>query len=266
MTDETSTNTKESGDSSQSDSAKKKSLIIRVIVILGLIYFGVTEFILKEPEQAPPPKAIAKSKNKPKKNNAGKPGEAKTPDAKTDLAKADNKIEEIKAPEATQDANPPVENINIVKKQEEVVAQTPAAELPPIPEKEIDKKIDQLIEKENTPVKTREKKYEPIKEEMADKKKEDVNLVDKIVAEDKYTEPPTLEFSGRGLVYSCKEKFWACTNKTNYVQCNKNMKWNAANGKPTECATVNIYTSNDDCTTVQRYNISTNQPTPFCKQ
>jgi hypothetical protein len=267
MTDKTSPNIKlDSGpvESQPSDSSKKKSLIIRVIVILGLVYFGVTEFILKEPEAPPAPKTVAKPRNRPKKMPI-KTEEAKVADAA--------KVEEIKVPDVKLDIIKkedtlvtPVENINISKKQEEVAVIQPSEDLPPIAGKDIDKKIDLLIEKENKPEKVQVKKYEPIKEEVSDLKKPEVNLLDKIVQDEKYVDPPTLEFAGRGLVYNCKEKFWACTNKTSYVQCNKNMKWNSANGKPIECATINIYTTNDDCTIVQKYNISTNQPTAFCKQ
>jgi hypothetical protein len=266
MTDKTSTNIKldsGAGESKQSDSAKKKSLIIRGIIISGLLYYGVTEFILNEPEAPPAPKVVAKPKNRPKKTPI-KTEEAKVVDAA--------KVEEIKVPEVkTESAKKeetvvtPVENINIIKKHEEVAVAQTIDDLPPIADKEVDKKIDQLIEKENKPVKVQAKKYDPIKEEMGEKKITEVNLLDKIVQDEKYVDPPTLEFAGRGLVYNCKEKFWACTNKTSYVQCSKNMKWNAANGKPIECATINIYTSNDDCTIVQKYNISTNQPTSFCK-
>lgn len=260
MTDESSTNKKSDKDTSEDDeakvdaksadakdddaaaAAKKRSLIIRGVVIAGLAYYGVTEFILKE-ERPPPPPVAAKTKPK---DIEKKPDEQKPA---TEIAKQ-------------EELQPPVENINVAQKQEEVVI--PAASLTevviPVAEKEMDKKIDQLIENEVI--------HEPVKTARSgerQERKEEVNLADKIVIEDKYVEPPTFEYLGRGLVYNCKEKFWACLNKLSYIQCNKNMKWNSTNNKPIECAVVNVYNSNDDCETVQRYNVSTGQPTPFCK-
>jgi hypothetical protein len=43
------------------------------------------------------------------------------------------------------------------------------------------------------------------------------------------------------------------------------MKWNRANGKAIECAVANVYLSDEDCETVQKFNVSTAQPTTFCK-
>ena len=265
MTENTSTNTNADAEA-VSPSAKRNSLIIRGVVILGLVYFGVTEFILKEPEEVSIPEVKVKPK-RIKKNIIAQEAQ-KTEETNIEQApaqeptSAEAKVDDpkIEVPNK-EDLNPPVESINIAKKQDEMGAQAPINEMPaPLAEKEVDKHIDQLIEKENR----YETKSQPAMEGEIFEKKE-VNLLDKIVADDKYTEPPTLDFGGRGLVYNCKEKFWACTNKISYIQCNKNMKWNTANNKPSECATINVYTSDEDCSTVQKYNVSTNQPTEFCK-
>lgn len=276
MTEESETNTKSEDATSDEEvksvdakgdedpAAKKRSLIIRGVVIAGLAYYGVTEFILKEEPPPAPPVAQVKPKQIEKKVE-----EQKQPDAKVDAvqptdlpqpdAKATNELTK------QEDIQPPVENINVAKKQEEAIAppaNIPEVAAPPAGEKELDNKIDQLIAEEVKP--------EPVKSarsgERQERTHEEVNLADKIVVEDKYVEPPSFEYLGRGLVYNCKEKFWACINKPSYIQCNKNMKWNSANNKPIECAVANVYNSNDDCEIVQKYNVSTAQPTPFCKQ
>jgi len=95
--------------------------------------------------------------------------------------------------------------------------------------------------------------------------KKETKLEDKIVADDVYTPPPVYDQLGRGLVYNCKEKHWACVEKSAYVLCNKNMLWNKSKGKPAECSVQNVYNSDADCNTVQKYNISTSKPTPFCQ-
>ena len=100
--------------------------------------------------------------------------------------------------------------------------------------------------------------------EQAGETKKSPNLADKIVADDVYTPPPAYDQLGRGLVYNCKEKFWACIDRTAYINCNKNMKYNKAHGKTAECTVQNVYNSDEDCNTVQKYNVSTNKPTTFC--
>ena len=36
---------------------------------------------------------------------------------------------------------------------------------------------------------------------------------------------------GRGLVYNCRSKFWACLNKKEYLNCRGNLKWSKLNQK-----------------------------------
>ncbi len=83
--------------------------------------------------------------------------------------------------------------------------------------------------------------------------------------EQEYVAPPTYEELGRGLVYNCKGKHWACINKDAYFKCRDNLKWNTAHSKPIECSTVNVYATNEDCELIQIHNINTREKTDFCK-
>lgn len=258
----------------------KKSLIIRVVIVLGLAYYGVTEFILKEEPPPPPPVAKAKPKLKfpPKKKADENVAEAKKDEAKKSEGKPEEKKEEpkkeaeVKINPPKEEAPPAVENISITKKEEENLPGTIVIEPPPVAEKDIDKKIDQLIDKEEgkeikpAVIKPKERKSKEIKTAEKKEEKEAVDMKDKIVGDDIYTEPPPYDLLGRGLVYNCREKYWACTSKSAYIMCNKNMKWNQAHGKPAECVVKNVYASDEDCEAVQKYNISTNESTGFCKQ
>ena len=87
-------------------------------------------------------------------------------------------------------------------------------------------------------------------------------IVDDVAVE---TAPPPYDQLGRGLVYNCKDKYWACVDKPAYVTCNKNMKWNKSKGNSAECVVQAIYGSDDDCAKVQKYNVSTSQATTFCQ-
>ena len=121
-------------------------------------------------------------------------------------------------------------------------------------EPQLDKNMDSLIES----VDGKDKKPDA----SAAKKS---SMEDKIVADDIYTSPPAYDQLGRGLVYNCKDKYWSCVDKLSYVACNKNMKWNKDHTKPAECFIQNVYNSDDDCSAVQKYNVSSNKDTAFCR-
>lgn len=267
---------------SAEDKKKKQiSMIIRVVVVLALGYLAATEFIFKpEPENNELPAVTVKRKPR-KKPEEVKPAEATAEAAKPadPVAQAEPQpaaevpvVTETTTPEITPDSpldfpkeevkpevKAPAENINIADKpiDETPIVQTQPAETAPQTGEvkngtgEVEKSLDSLIEnmeagtKEEAPKKSR--------------------LEDKIVADDVYTPPPAYDQLGRGLVYNCKEKFWACLDKGAYVACNKNMKWNKAHNKAAECAVQSVYNSDEDCNTVQKYNVSTNVPTPFCQ-
>lgn len=284
---------------SAEDKKKKQiSMIIRVVVVLALGYLAATEFIFKpEPENNELP--VVNVKRKPRK----KPEEAKPGDATADAAKPadpaaqggqaapagetppaqaqpateapavtetaveispesslDLPKEEVKAEVKAPEEKPPVENINIADKpiDETPIIQTPPAETAPQTGEvkngtgQVEKSLDALIENMDAGT-------------SMDETPKKSKLEEKIVADDVYTPPPAYDQLGRGLVYNCKEKFWACLDKNAYVACNKNMKWNKAHNKAAECAVQSVYNSDEDCNTVQKYNVSTNVPTTFCQ-
>ena len=80
-----------------------------------------------------------------------------------------------------------------------------------------------------------------------------------------YIAPPNYERRGRGLVYNCAGKHWACVDKFSYFQCRENQVWNERNQKPHECMTKNVYASGKDCITVQTHSINTAADTSFCE-
>jgi hypothetical protein len=78
-------------------------------------------------------------------------------------------------------------------------------------------------------------------------------------------EPPVYTESGRGLVYNCAGRHWACVNKDSFLKCRGNMMWNKQSRKLPECVTRNVYRSSKDCYTIQTHNINTVKNTGFCK-
>ena len=274
------------------------STLIRVVVIIGLGYLAVDQFILKSDQQ---PNTIPTAQLKPKKNrnknsssDSSEGKQKSVNDFKNEKSIETASVEKKElAPEIAHEnskvdstppptkAEAPVENITIAEKKAEVpevpVEEKPQEKseiqsTPPMSktkEAEIDKNIDKMIDtldkKENN---------KPIPEDKETGKvllSEDTTthqapkLEDKIVADDNYTAPPAYDQLGRGLVYNCKDKYWACVEKASYVICNKNMKWNQSHNKPTECSVQNVYNSTEDCSAIQKFNVSTNKETGFCK-
>ncbi|MCY4524891.1 MAG: hypothetical protein OXB84_09135, partial [Halobacteriovoraceae bacterium] len=80
-----------------------------------------------------------------------------------------------------------------------------------------------------------------------------------------YITPPSYEKVGRGLVYNCKGKHWACVDRPSYFRCKKNHAWIKKHNRPIECVTVNAYANIKDCQTIQKYNINMVVPVNFCE-
>lgn len=274
-----------SGEAGPSDDALKKKkrigMLIRVLFVLCAGYLAFDYFLAHDDSQTEFVAALSKKPKKrkitPLKNKDSTIAEVKKeevkPVEKPSEAPAENPIAEKSETKPTE-STPPIENINIADKkveetnptkpEEKAIDDVPIINTPNEqivktgeikPSEQVDKTLDHLIDSVD--------KVEKVSEATPPKKV--LKLEDKIVADDVYTEAPAYDQLGRGLVYNCKEKFWACIDKTAYISCNKNMKWNKAHGKPVECAVVNVYNSEEDCTVVQKYNISTSQPVSFCQ-
>lgn len=171
-------------------------------------------------------------------------------------------------PGVEQNVTPaPVENVNITNEK--------SSETAPLKTKETEDKVDKEVSKtpEEKSGEQVEKSIDSLIDQIdgkeqpgqAETAKNEKKLEDKIVAENVEVPAPLYDQLGRGLVYNCKEKHWACVDKDSYIGCNKNMKWNKSQGKPNECVTINVYATDDDCSIVQKYNVSTGVSTAFCE-
>lgn len=246
----------EEAPASEEDKKKKQmSMIIRVVVILILGYLTVDEFVLKKPAE---PTVDELLKAAPKKKRVSK--KVEPPQEK----KEESPITTQEPPkeEVAQSEAAPIENVNVLEKTEETQAppaQEEVVESKPV-ETSVDQKLDELVQQPGIG------QAEEIKVPSAEVEKKEESMASKIV-DDNVTEtpPPQYDQVGRGLVYNCKDKYWACVDKPSYVTCNKNMKWNKSKGNASECVIQAIYSSDDDCAKVQKYNVSTSQTTEFCQ-
>ena len=81
-----------------------------------------------------------------------------------------------------------------------------------------------------------------------------------------YVEPPDYLTRGRGLVYNCKGKHWACVDKEDYFRCKDNETWLKKNNKKTECHVLNVYSSSNDCKIMQLHKIHSLEKITFCSK
>ena len=111
----------------------------------------------------------------------------------------------------------------------------------------VSEETTQVSDPEVKPVPEKEERPKPIEKESFE-----------------YVSPPDFLKFGRGLVYNCKGKHWACVNKDSFIQCRQNQKhFENLNQKP-ECYPKNVYSNEVDCRTVQIHYINTNEKTDFC--
>lgn len=284
---ETDSNESPSPDSSSEEEKKKKtkSMIIKVIIILGLGYFALDEFVLKGMQQESETEIVAQE---PKKVDEVVATTEETPPTDTTVSSEGTPpAEQVTEPVAEASSTtsepvvsevPPIENINVLEKTEETTSTVPVAQVEEEPavrpeeqvisetrmgESSVDQKLDQLVD--NVEQTASSNPIEEIKIPSSDEVVSAPSMASKIVEGVVETPPPAYDQIGRGLVYNCKDKFWACLDKPAYVTCNKNQKWNKSKGNSAECAVADIYSSDEDCAKIQKYNVSTNASTAFCQ-
>ena len=98
-----------------------------------------------------------------------------------------------------------------------------------------------------------------------------LDLENKVKTESKakkteYTNAPDYEYRGRGLVYNCTGKHWACVDGPSYKSCEDNYSSVKHLKKKIECYPFNVYQTVNGCVGIQNRMISSNAKTEFCKE
>jgi hypothetical protein len=230
-----------------------------------VVYFALDELVLKKEDKAVPKQIKTTKVEKTKK--------------------APTKKKEIIAKEIPKKSEAVERPVEKEKQEQEKAKEIKAAEKVESPSKTVEKRVEKPQEPVKPPLPSEEVVKEEVKpvldiqgdvgesESVKEIPDDTVTVVEDKVGEEQKTEeerfdyvsPPDYLKFGRGLVYNCKGKHWACVDKESFFICRKNQKHFNKMGKPTECFSKSVYSSNLDCRTVQVHFINTNEKTDFCK-
>lgn len=238
---------------------EKKSKLIKSVLIGGILLYVATEILFptgKEKIQTPQVEKIVKkdkSKKLPKKIENSAPVETKpeevpiVKDVKESVTQPiEEKVPNEKtAQEPTQNEVTKVEGIDVPEITEEVFTES--------------------FPKLNTPIDNEAPNPTPVVESIGETPKNSENTEGAKMGQLIYEAPPEYTNSGRGLVYNCLGKHWACVEKDEYLKCKKNQDYKNSKKESLECAIKNVYANDVDCRIVQLHYINTNENTSFCQ-
>lgn len=242
---------------------KKINPVILVVVLGGLGFFLFYE---EEPEVAPV--AEVKPAYKIQKVPKEKPAEVAvetpateapvvdTPAAETpvtDTPVAEAPVETAPAETAPVD-EPVLEPVDPVI-DEPVVTDIPVTPDPTIIAPESVDSVDGQVATDDSSV--TDKILEDLEKQV---KKDQPKEVKK-----EYVAPPDYEYKGRGLVYNCAGKHWACVDAPSYKTCEDNFSSVTFKKKTVECYPFNVYDNTRGCESMQNRVVSSNAKTGFCK-
>ncbi len=268
---------------------KKKGInpVILVILLLGV---GSLWFFEDEAPGEAVPEAPASFK-RPVRKKPVKTEEPKAEEPKAEEPTVEEpKVEEPKAEEPTVE-EPKVEEPKAEEpKAEEPKAEEPKAEEPKVEEPMAEEPKAEEPKAEET-VTSPETETPVVEEPKVDgstasedtigagtENSNDGTITDKILEDleqqvkkekpketvKEYVSPPDYEYRGRGLVYNCAGKHWACVDAPSYKLCENNFSSVNYLKKKVECYPANIYETTKGCEQMQNRNVSSGQKTEFC--
>ena len=176
-------------------------------------------------------------------------------------------IQEPETPSPIQEEPPPPAPDPAPVEEPEVPP--PAQEEPPPPAEEPEEKAPTLGEQQS-PDQTGDHLEDilksPIQETQVEKQLgSSVEILKSLKIDPKKTyAPPDYELKGRGLVYDCLKKRWACVDRIGYFQCARNLKSSRLKSKPPACLPKDIYFSHLHCARGQLEKIHTGKGPQKC--
>lgn len=271
------------------EAAKKKrvSLMIRVFIGLLLVLFLLEEYIFPPENTVPEAPPIAA----PSETNETNIQDAPEVEAPVDIAETSPETNE--SPSESYD-NPegqalPETNTETITDSESPSPDTDLATTP-LPTEDTPEDLEPTLD---TPTTTFTEDPAPFEDQPSETSgiSEDIigedtpgtsedDLTDKILldlekqvktkkAEDvkkEYVAPPNYEYRGRGLVYNCQGKHWACVDGPSYKTCEDNASSLKYLKRPAECYPFNVYETVKGCEGTQYRMVSSSAKTKFCQE
>lgn len=279
---------------------KKKSKIIQFVIIGALVVFVASDYIFPPDEPVPQIKLRKKGPRGPKKKADVAPvdkptGEAPASDPAatagttetpaTDPATVtpnDSPVDVVENPSETPTApvetspvetpiaDSPVETVPVeTTPTDTTVTDNPSTDesTTPVETAPVDNNTEQVVTAPTEDTGTGEATT-PSEDNLTDQILEDLEkqAKDTQVPEQKkeYVSPPDYEYRGRGLVYNCSGKHWACVDAPSYKTCEDNASSVKYLNKKTECHPFNVYETPKGCEGVQNRMVSSSAKTAFC--
>lgn len=257
--------------------AKKKKLrtnIIRGTIVLALIFILAQDYIFP-PETPEAPAPVAK-RNRPVKKKADiAPEETVTPAPEATEPVSEPTAETVADAPAPIEAAPSevIEEPATAPRIEDVAPEAGTTTLAPedepasVPAPEFNNEVVSAESSTTDSVtgEASEPSTDDLTEQILTGLEKEVNKDQKKApAKTEYVAPPDYEYQGRGLVYNCTGKHWACVDGPSYKACEDNASSNEFLKKKPECHPFNIYESPRGCASIQNRMVSSNAKTAFC--
>ncbi len=275
------------GKDSDAEKKKKKSKIIQIVIGVLVVGFLLSDYIIptEEPVATPALKPRPK-KNKPKtdttatdetkKDDAATTAAAETPvDAATTETTPDSPVTVTSEETPT---NVPIEDTPV----DTVTTDTPI-ETSPVDTATTETPVDTVITENpietpvETPVDTGSVDSvdggetvttgdESITDQILQDLEKQAKDTQPVAQKKEYVSPPDYEYRGRGLVYNCQGKHWACVDAPSYKTCEDNSSSVKFLKKKTECYPFNVYETPRGCENMQNRMVSSSAKTAFCSE
>lgn len=292
-------------DKNKDDKKKRNSNILRVVIVLALAFFLLYDEIFP-PEVVEPPAPVAKKVKPKKEPVAAEipiegtppaettevPTEA-TPPADTtpttetapevpvevtatqttpsDTTEPVTAVEPTTTPAPPLEATPPSSEIDILGDTPPTTPITPAIEPTVTDTSSIDPLATSPSESGSADT-SGEAATTSSDEDMTDKILQDLEKQAKTTnapkAQEKteYVSPPNYEYPGRGLVYNCIGKHWACVDAPSFKTCEQNASATKFKNNKKECYPFNVYQTQSGCESMQNRMVSSSAKTAFCAE
>jgi flagellar basal body-associated protein FliL len=288
----------QNSDSDADAAKKKKSKILQIAIGVGLVLFILSDYII--PPEEPAPVAVVKKRNKkvpvaettapateePKTEAAaGTETTTETPSEVTET-NSDSPVtvtsQEPATTELVTEPTPEATTTETVTTTPEPTATEPVPGSTPEPTTTVEatsttetttttEPIDTSHDPGNTPdsvdgTQTTGTTDENLTDQILQDLEKQVKTDKPIVKKTEYVTAPDYEYRGRGLVYNCRGKHWACIDAPSYKACEDNSSSTKYLKKTTECVPFNVYETLKGCESMQNRMVSSSAKTNFCNE